>query len=37
MGLSITFANEKQHSYYAAFWVEGIPLVALGLLLWFRI
>jgi 4-hydroxybenzoate polyprenyltransferase len=36
MGLSISFATEKQHPYYAAFWVEGIPLVALGLLLWFR-
>jgi len=36
MGLSITFAGEKQHRYYAAFWVEGIPLLALALLLWFR-
>ena len=36
MGLSIAFATEKQHRYYAAFWVEGIPLAALGLLLWFR-
>ena len=35
MGLSITFARERQHSYYAAFWVEGIPLAALGLLLCF--
>jgi hypothetical protein len=35
MGLSITFAEEEQNRYYAAFWVEGIPLVALGLLLWF--
>ena len=36
MGLSITFATEKQHRYYAAFWVEGIPLAALGLLLLFQ-
>jgi hypothetical protein len=36
MGLSIGFATEKQHRYYSAFWVEGIPLAALGLLLWFR-
>ena len=36
MGLSIAFATEKQHRYYAAFWVEGIPLAALGLLLWLQ-
>ncbi|MGB5315995.1 MAG: hypothetical protein WBN56_08325 [Robiginitalea sp.] len=36
MGLSVSFASEKQHRYYAAFWVEGIPLAALALLLWFQ-
>ena len=36
MGFSITFAVKKQHRFYAAFWVEGIPLLALGLLLWFQ-
>jgi hypothetical protein len=36
MGLSINYAREKQHVYYSAFWVEGIPLAALGLLLLFQ-
>lgn len=34
MGLSIAFASENQRRYYASFWVEGIPMAALGLLLW---
>lgn len=37
MGLSIAFASEKQRPYYAAFWVEGIPVVALCLLLLFQL
>jgi hypothetical protein len=36
LGLSIAFASEKQNRYYAAFWVEGIPIAALGLLLLFK-
>jgi hypothetical protein len=36
LGLSIAFAPEKQNRYYAAFWVEGIPIAALGLLILFR-
>lgn len=37
MGLSVTFASRRQGSYYAAFWVEGIPVVALGLMLLIRV
>ena len=36
LGLSIAFASEKQNRYYAAFWVEGIPIAALGILLLFK-
>lgn len=31
--LSILFAKKEQSLYYAAFWVEGIPLLAAGILL----
>ncbi len=37
MALSIVRASDKQPSYYASFWVEGIPLAALGLLLLFQL
>ena len=33
MGMSVAFAGRNQNPYYASFWVEGIPLVALGALL----
>jgi hypothetical protein len=36
MGLSVTYAGEKQRPYYAAFWVQGIPLVAYGALVLFQ-
>lgn len=33
MGISVTFAREKQKPYYASFWVEAIPIAAWLLLM----